>query len=71
MAELADVPDLGSGAPGVQVRPLLSAPRTQCNPLGPFFIVFNRVRFSERSDAGRRYKNEKKNHSYLHSETGL
>ena len=26
MAELADVPDLGSGAPGVQVRPLLAAP---------------------------------------------
>lgn len=27
MAELADVPDLGSGAFGVQVRPLLSAPQ--------------------------------------------
>ena len=31
MAELADVPDLGSGAPGVQVRPLLSAPECPVN----------------------------------------
>ena len=60
MAELADVPDLGSGAYGVQVRPLLSAPRTQCNPLGPFFIVFNRVRFSKKSDAEVRNKMRRK-----------
>ena len=60
MAELADVPDLGSGAFGVQVRPLLSAPRTQCNPLGPFFIVLNHVRFFRKSDAGRRYKMKRK-----------
>ena len=31
MAELADVPDLGSGAPGVQVRPLLAAPEHPVN----------------------------------------
>ena len=33
MAELADVPDLGSGAFGVQVRPLLSAPSDQYSNL--------------------------------------
>ena len=41
MAELADVPDLGSGAFGVQVRPLLSAPEAPVIELyrGFFFIV--------------------------------
>ena len=33
MAELADVLDLGSSAPGVQVRPLLSAPSDQYSNL--------------------------------------
>ena len=41
MAELADVPDLGSGAFGVQVRPLLSAPEAPVIELyrGFFFVV--------------------------------
>ena len=41
MAELADVPDLGSGAPGVQVRPLLAAPETPVieHYRGFFFVV--------------------------------
>ena len=40
MAELADVPDLGSGAPGVQVRPLLAAPRTGCESVQSVFYCF-------------------------------
>ena len=39
MAELADAPDLGSGTSGVQVRPLLPAPRRRklCIACGDFF----------------------------------
>ena len=45
MAELADAPDLGSGAFGVQVRPLLSAPDSiNPNPIpigeGFGFVIF-------------------------------
>ncbi len=42
MAELADAPDLGSGAFGVQVQVLLSAPKQLPNidawPINPVFI---------------------------------
>ncbi len=34
------MPDLGSGAPGVQVRPLLSAPRTGCESVQSVFLLF-------------------------------
>ena len=43
MAELADVPDLGSGAPGVQVRTLLSAPRTGCESVQFVFLLLSNV----------------------------
>ena len=42
MAELADAPDLGSGAPGVQVQVLLSASRvaSPCNSRVCGFFLF-------------------------------
>ena len=44
MAELADVPDLGSGAPGVQVRPLLAAPQQMTDfQLSAVFIYSGRI----------------------------
>ena len=39
MAELADVLDLGSSAPGVQVRPLLSAPEKADLMVCLFFFI--------------------------------
>ncbi len=46
MAELADAPDLGSGTSGVQVRPLLPAPRRnglrsiqKARPVGRAFLI--------------------------------